>query len=611
MMQQEVTSKAVRYILGVPDWRPKLRLAQLVGMVDFGVFSSFRKELIQLQDSSGLLPLFWTAGNGVSLRYSAMAIDLLHDSKDKIAAKSAIATSHALAGLQSIDGSWSENSEALDKLKRRHMHPGWSKDLERAEVTSSIIASLGLTSPSPVEDPAYLKGREWLHRFLKEQDYETRRAGDEYSLNPWTLDLVAASLLDSGVESSKPSINDAVTVLSRNLSRALRRTAEHGTWSLLAGTRTLMKVGGHKELLNQVVEELSDTQQRDGSWRQGRVTNGVDLGEWTLQTLRFLTSIEPSIRQHCKKTVAESLGLRDFVAASLQKNEETTRQIFLTRFAEVGVKPNQPPEHLLLASFLYSILEQFYWVTSEFDPQSEYLKLILQIGRLERVGLQAYTDSNSVRRALFRSQALRDQASTRKGEVAHSISLFATFLETRRNDSFHKFTLALRKFILLNAPTLALGWKRAELLGELLRLEVQEKDDPSLLVASLESSMKCLPGVGEKVYALFLYYVGHILKIWEDIPLDLLEVPTDWNLVKPYAMLQFTSTPLAQLKERPQLAADSIQQAARELFKDDPGKLYGLWVVGNEWCARPWMCRDKAGRYCWLYAQCPYPKSRK
>lgn len=610
-LPEDVASNAVSYLLGLADWRPKLRLARLVRMVDSDIFASFRRDLVQLQDDTGLFPLFWTAGQTGSLRYSAMAIDCLSESEDEVAKKSVRAAHRAITSLQAVDGSWSESPDMLGKLKRRKMHPGWSQDLDRAEISSIMIGALGKGPLNPEGDGVTLSGREWLERFHKGQDFETRRSGDMYSLNPWTLDLVVSALLDSGIEPLRPSMNDAVNVLRLNLERALLRRLGYSPWSLLAGTRTLLMLEGHRDLLNRVALELSNDQNRDGSWRQGRGTKANDHSDLTLHALSFLTSLEPSIRRHCNDAVTGSLSLRSFVASTLQNNDAITRQIFLTRFEEVGVKPDLPREHLLFASFVYSILEQFYWVTSDFDPQSEYLRLIMQMGRLERVGLDGYTDSQAVRRALFRSQILRDQASTRKGEVAHSISLFAAFLKTSKKESFREFALTLRRFALEKAPDLGIGWKRDTLLGGLLRLEVRQKDDPISLMRTLESALKCFPGVGEKVSALFLYYAGYIFNIWKDIPHDLIEVPVDWNLVKPYAMLGLTSTPLEQLKERPQLATDSIQETAREMFRDDPGKLYGLWVVGHEWCARPWMCRDKTGRYCWLYAQCPYPRSRR
>ncbi len=610
-MQDEVASKAVTYLLGLPDWRPKLRLARLLDAYNSDVFSTFRRDLIQTQDNSGLFPLSWTEGAHGSLRYTAMAIELLSNSEDSRVVKSRNSAIKGLITHQGLDGSWTEDLEVLGALRRGQMHPGWSKDIDRAEITALIVNELAVHPPDNNEE--VLKGKEWLQRFLKEQDYETRHSGDEYSLNTWTLDLVVRQLLELGAEASKPSIAEAINVLSRSLVRAIRRSPGQGRriWSLLAGTKTLKKLGEHQELLELVAEEIPRTQQRDGSWRLGRPANGADSGEWTIQALQFLTSLKAPLRRQAKSALKGGVGLRNFVTSSLLKNEDTTRRIFLTRFEEVGVRPNQPREHLLFASFLYSILEQFYWVTSEFDPQSEYLKLILQIGRLERVGLSAYTDPHIVRRALFRSQSLRDQASGRKGEVAQSISLFATFLEEDNFENFSKFALSVRRFILQKAPSLSLGWKRDTLLGELLRLEVKQQEDPSSLVKSFETAVKCLPGVGEKVYSLFLYYVGHVLNVWNDVPLNLLEVPTDWNLVKPYSMLRLSSIPLEQLRERPQLASEAIQQTAREMFSDDPGKLYGLWVVGHEWCARPWMCRDRTGRYCWLYAQCPYPKSRR
>ncbi len=612
-MKDEVASKAVSYMLNLPDWRPKLRLAKLLNAVDFGIFSSFRRSLTQLQDASGLFPLFWKEGEPASLRYTAIAIDLLSGSKDHDALDSANVGLQMLSSLQGIDGSWNETAEAAKVLKRPQIHPGWSKNLDRAEVTSLILRNWALDPFKESNYGVHEKGLEWLQRFLKEQDYETNRPGDEYSLNPWTLDMVVSAILEAGVDPTKHSISEAISVLSRNLTRELRRKQpySHGIWGLLAGTKSLRQLGDQKKLLLQIAEELSNRQQRDGSWRLGRVMNGTDSGEWTLQALSFLTLVKALPRAETTRNLKEGVSFRNFVATTLQKNEDTTRRIFLTRFEEVGVKPNQAPEHLLFASFVYSILEQFYWVTSEFDPQAEYLKLILQVGRLERVGLTAYTDAHAVRRALFRIQSLREQASARKSEVAQSISLFATFLEKESHDNFQSFGLALRKFILAKASTLALGWKRDVLLGELLRLEVLEKTDPQSLVRSIEGSMKCFPGVGDKVYSLFLYYIGHVFKIWDDLPLSLLDVPTDWNLVKPFAMLRLTTTPLDQLKERPQLATASIQETAKEMFQDDPGKLYGLWVVGHEWCARPWMCRDRAGRYCWLYAQCPYPQSRR
>jgi hypothetical protein len=610
-LKDDVVSKAVTYLLGLSDWRPKLRLARLINGADLGIFPSFTHDLIQTQDDSGLFPLFWTEGQPGSFRHTALAIDIISDTNDDEERESRNSALDAILSRQGIDGSWTETSEVLGRLKRSQMHSGWSKELDRAEITSLILRSINDNRPEATE--AVLKGKEWLQRFLKEQDYETTRSGDEYSLNPWTLDIVVEEALELGAEASKPSIAEAINVLSRGLGRAIRRNPRRGQviWGLLAGTKTLKKMGDHQELLEEIAEEISHVQERDGSWRLGRASNGADSGEWTLQTLQFLTSLEQPLRRQGETALKATVELRNFVTSALLKNEDVTRQIFLTRFEEVGVRPNQPPEHLLFASFLYSILEQFYWVTSEFDPQSEYLKLILQIGRLERVGLAGYTDANTVRRALFRSQSLRDQASTRKGEVAHSISLFATFLEEGKFENFTEFVLSVRRFILQKAPSLVLGWKRDILLGELLRLEVKERTDPRSLVKSLEISMKCLPGVGEKVYSLFLYYVGHVLNVWDDVPLDFLEVPTDWNLVKPYSMLHFTSTPLEELKKRPQLAMGSIQQTAREMFREDPGKLYGLWVVGHEWCARPWMCRDRAGRYCVLYAQCPYPKSRR
>ncbi len=496
-------------------------------------------------------------------------------------------------------------------IKRRQMHPAWTRDLDKVEITSAIISTLTRFSPHPAEDTAPARGKEWLQRNLREQDFEAKSSGDGYSLNPWTLDMVISVLIESGVETSKPSVDDAIHILRRSIENALRRRPSNRPWRLLAGTKTLGKLSEHKDLLTRVEEALIDEQQRDGSWRISHPGAFGDSGEWTLQAIRFLVSQKPLFRKRVVGAIRVSFHLRDFVAASLHENDELTRGVFLTRFEEVGIREDQPVEHLLFASFVYSILEQFYWVTSDFDPQSEFLALILQIGRLERVGLQAYLDQSAVRRALFRSQALRDQASARKGEVAHSISLLAEFLTRGKEQSFREFTLALRKFIFEKATEVEVGWKRDILLGELLRLEVKGKEDPVTLAGSLERALKCLPGVGDKVSSLFLYYTGHIFRIWSDLPRELLDVPIDWNLVKPYSMLGFSTVPLEQLKKRPQVATGSIHETARELFKDDPAELYGLWVVGQKWCARPWMCRDKTGNYCWLYAQCPYPQSRR
>jgi len=248
------------------------------------------------------------------------------------------------------------------------------------------------------------------------------------------------------------------------------------------------------------------------------------------------------------------------------------------------------------------MMDQFFWASETFDPQIEYRGIVGLIGSVNQP--ENYVDFENVRRAFFKSRALKGIARRRKLEVAKSISLFAKFIEEYGGfKDFKDFAVKLRAYTLFKVAPKVSGWDTAYNLGLLLRSFAKAEKDLSGLIRSLELSLKCFPAVGAKIALLFPFYALWVFRLWPETK-PYIKCPIDWNIVKPYANLGLSCMTLKELRKDPKRAAEAIHRLAEELFPDDPAKIVLLWIVGHEWCTKPYKCYGIAGRKCWIFDLC-------
>jgi len=109
--------------------------------------------------------------------------------------------------------------------------------------------------------------------------------------------------------------------------------------------------------------------------------------------------------------------------------------------------------------------------------------------------------------------------------------------------------------------------------------------------------------VGTKIATLFPYHAFWIFEIWPEVK-KYVKCPIDWNIVKPYGMLELSCMTLKELRRDPKRASSAIYKLAEELFPNDPAKISFLWIAGHEWCTKPYRCYGLAGKKCWIFEIC-------
>jgi len=577
-MSIEFETTAAKYIMEWGEWIEKLQLLAIL-KISRKKAGIYLEKLIKLQNSDGGFPVNWRRGSRSGIIETAVALEALSNLKaDRKIVLNAV---KFLEKKQLPNGSWMEENEERNRR------------VEPTIITAKVIRGIA----------AYDKKRSCLEKAIRYLMDNQRTDGlwlsssmkNESSLEASSEALIA--LLEVNNPKIEHALKFGIDALWSTFMEKFTEEWREPSKEALHIAEALIKAGyGDAEAVKKILQSYVKAER----WRFGdRRSISTDEAVDAIRILILAGAIDAEV---IKKVVEELLDKREKLKAIIEKKEEDVRNYFLIRFEEIGLRINDEKRKILLGCFIYALLDQFFWAAEDFDPQSEYRRITGIIGPLNQ--LENYAEIEKVRGALFRSRVLRGIARRRKMEVARSIVLFTKFLKKYgENGSFREFAEKLRAYTLFELGPQITGWNASHRLGLLLRsFSKGEKSLPKLYEA-LKLSLECFPAVGSKIATLFSYYSGWIFNLWPEIK-KYIECPIDWNTVKPYGNIGLSCLTIEELKKDPKKTGNAIKKLSRELFPDDPAKISFLWVVGHEWCTKPYKCYGNGIRKCWLIELC-------
>mgnify|MGYP000144318458 CR=1 FL=1 len=581
-MQLDFETRAARYIMEWGEWIEKLQLLALLGF-KFERAKIYVEKLIKLQNQDGGFPRNWIKGRASSLLETATALELLAkmNFREEVLEKAA----KYLVEKQLANGSWREEKEEYGE-RRAEKH---RVTLETARILRAL-ASFDAKNAGIEKAIAYLAYAQredglWLTSHLDE-----------------SVDMEASSeailaLLEVGSEKAKQLARIGVEALWRWFVEKATEDWSEMPKEALSIAEALIEAGyGEAEAVRRILKAYVKAEK----WRFGD-KRSISTSE-AVKALKVLLLAKAIDEEKVRREVERLIYVREELKRKIEAKEEETRNYFLIRFEEIGIRPSDKPSKILLGSYLYAMMDQFFWTSEAFDPQKEYREIVGLIGSVDQI--DKYMDFENVKKAFFKSRALRGIARRRKLEVAKSISLFAKFIKEYGNfKDFKEFAEKLRAYTLFKVAPQVSGWNTAYNLGLLLRSFSKAENDLGKLIKSFELSLKCFPAVGAKIALLFPFYALWVFRLWPEAS-TYIKCPIDWNIVKPYGNLGLSCMTLKELRKDPKRAAEAIHRLAEELFPEDPAKIVFLWIVGHEWCTKPYKCYGIAGRKCWIFDLC-------
>ncbi len=578
-MQLNFEEKAVRYIMEWGEWIEKLQLLAALN-IDVNRAKIYLNKLIKLQKSNGGFARNWKPDNSPGIFETALALELL--SKIKFNGEALDKAAKFLIQKQIDDGSWI--SEEDDWTMRRRV------TLTTAKVLKSLIIY------GKVKD-------ETIDKALKYLSYTQRDDG---------LWLRSSTENEIDLEASSEAIL-ALLQLKNDQAIKMAKFGVEALWNWLVERFTSEWLEPPKEALS-IAKALIIAGYGETEAVKRILQNYVKAEKWNFSDRRSISTSEAikifeillmskAIDEEvARKEVEKIISIKEELKKIVNEKEDEVKKYFLIRFEEIGIKPNDKINKILLGCFLYAMLDQFFWASEEFDPLIEYRSIVNLIGDVSKI--DNYTNFENVKQAFFKIRALRGIARKRKNQVAKSISLFAKFISKYSEfRNFKDFAEKLRAYTLFEVAQHISGWDSAYNLGLLLRSFSKAEKTINKLVESTKLALECYPAVGSKIASLFLFYAFWIFNLWPEVK-QYIKCPIDWNVVKPYGNLGLSCMTLNELRRDPKKASQVIYKLAEELFPNDPAKISFLWIVGHEWCTKPYRCRDFIGRKCWIYNLC-------
>lgn len=579
-MIEDFETRAARYIMEWGEWIEKLKLlAELE--VNVENLDIYLKKLTDLQNPDGGFPKRWIEGNVSGIMETATALELL--SKLKIKNEVTEKAVQYLLQKQLVNGSWREEEEYIRRKTPR-------TNLLTAKVIRALLTH-------NVKGEKIEKAIKFLVRGQREDGFWLTSTNETAEIDLEATNEAALTLLEVKDEYLNKIAKLGIDAIWKwFMEKATEEWSEPPKEAIII-TEALIRAGlGEAEAVRRVLQSYIKTEK----WRFGdKRSISTDEAIKVLEELLLAKVID---KEKIRKEIERLIIIRRKLKELIEKNEDQIRKYFLIRFEEIGIKPSDPQQKILLGCFLYSMMDQFFWTSENFDPQIEYRGIVGLIGGIDDIS--KYKEFENVKEAFFRSRALRGIARGRKIEVARGISLFAEFL-TKYGEfkNFNDFAIKLRAHVLFEVAPKVSGWDTSYNLGKLLRSFSKAEKTTEKLMESVILSLECLPAVGRKIATLFPFYAFWIFEIWPEIK-RYVKCPIDWNMVKPYGMLQLSCMTLKELRRDPKRASSAIYKLAEELFPDDPAKISFLWIVGHEWCTKPYRCYGLAGKKCWIFEIC-------
>jgi len=578
-MIEDFETRAARYVMEWGEWIEKLRLlAELE--IDIKNLDIYIKKLLDLQNPDGGFPKKWIKGNNSGIIETATALELL--SKLKIKNENTQKAIEHLLRKQLINGSWREEEYIKGKTPRTN--------LLTAKVTRALLAY-------NIKGEKIRKAIEFLVRGQRDDGFWLTSLNETAEIDLEATNEAALTLLELEDEYLNKIAKLGIDAIWKWFMEKITEEWSEPPKEALIITEALIRAGfGEAEAVRRVLQSYVKTER----WRFGD-KRSISTKE-AIKVLEELLLANAIDKEKIRREIERLIFIKSKLKELIENYENDVRNYFLIRFEEIGIKPKDPQEKILLGCFLYSMMDQFFWTSEDFDPQVEYRGIVGLIGGVHEIS--KYKEFENVREAFFRSRALRGIARRRKIEVARGISLFAEFLlKYGPFKSFNDFAIKLRAYILFEVAPKISGWDTSYNLGKLLRLFAKAENSTDKLMESVILSLECLPAVGTKIATLFPYHAFWIFEIWPEVK-KYVKCPIDWNIVKPYGMLELSCMTLKELRRDPKRASSAIYKLAEELFPNDPAKISFLWIVGHEWCTKPYRCYGLAGKKCWIFEIC-------
>ncbi len=577
--EEEIT----KYIMEWGDWIDKLRLLAFL-QVDFQKVKLYVNRLTALQLPSGGFPKNWNKKFSEGILETALALEIL----SKIGAKQHEASSRAARFLiqsQHKDGCW---------IDTRNWQISRRVTLVTAKV-SKALATYGIRNKRVIK-----KALQYIEKTQRADGFWlTSRADEKIDLEAsseailFLLQLIDSEnnrkiqlMVESGIDALR---NWLVSKLTEEWSKIPREA--------LAIVKALV-ASGYNEM--EIVKKILRNYTVHEKWKsKGRGRAGVAEAVNLLEVLLMSKVIDKKL---VEEKIKNLISIREKLKKIIETNINKVNNYFAITFNEIGLRSSDPVRRILLGCFTYAILDQFFWVSDEFNPELAFHSIRDIIGDVDNI--ENYADFTKVNEALMKIKILRGIAKRRKIEVARSISLFANFIiKYEPFRKFRDFAIKLRAYTLFEIPHQICNRDSIQNLGLLLRSFSKAESEIEQLVKAAQLALECYPAVGPKIASLFLFYIIWVFNLWPEAK-PYINCPIDWNIAKPYLMLGLSSFRLKELRKDPKRASKAIYKLASELFPNNPANIVFLWIVGREWCTRPYRCKNFAGKKCWIYNLC-------
>ncbi len=282
-------------------------------------------------------------------------------------------------------------------------------------------------------------------------------------------------------------------------------------------------------------------------------------------------------------------------------HEPEAKRFFLDILAKVGLTEKRPLKSLLLGVYIMSILDSQRWawkINSLDSLVKEYWLFVSHVGDIDKE-LDLFANEEYLETAIEDTEKLVRINDIHRIAFIDTIRLYTDFLlKVPISPPFSVFTKHLSHFV-LNKLSITLDeeqyLRKAHFFGRLL-VATKSNADP-MTIARL--ALLTFPVADQRQVNFYLFLLFKALCAWNNIPLRYLHCPIDPTFLRVAKRIGLIRGRRPSMRYGGQMY-NLVQSIAREVFPEDPSKLYTLRYVGEVYCKPRHMLCDE----CWLFGVC-------
>ncbi|RLF15764.1 MAG: hypothetical protein DRJ66_03940 [Thermoprotei archaeon] len=268
----------------------------------------------------------------------------------------------------------------------------------------------------------------------------------------------------------------------------------------------------------------------------------------------------------------------------IEDYEEEAVKFFSNILSRIGLTPLRPLKSLLLSTLILSILDSKRWSWHIFSLESvvkETWRFISHVGDMDDIAL--FKDLDLLETAIEDTEKLIRLSDIDRTNFVDTIRFFAMFLSSVKTDElrdFYSFSSRLRAFVMdkLSIMLSEEAYKhKARYFGQLVVLDREQSYRIS------QMSLLCFPIVDLRTSDTYLYLLGKVLKIWNNPPLSKFHCPMDPSVIRVGVRIGLFSKKF-KTSRHGGFRYRIFQNIARDIFPNDPTKLYVLRYIGETLC---------------------------